>query len=443
MYSILRDTYNLLGKINLKINDVLIPFLIKFKMINLLCLLMILNVKKIRSIRPKSKIKYKVFVLSKSGGNEDLIYSQNKYNKNILYFHLPRSFITQIYQTFFGTKNTQKNKNIKKNYINFLISLLKILKEKYKINAFIGFNFNFIVEIDLHIACNYLKIPFLLLYKESVLTRSERKYLQYYLKKKEVKFNGYKVAVYSNYAKNIFSKSNFVNKDKIKVIGCSRLGESFTYKSKIPKNQILYYEIQNDRGLPHRFVKQFSNNFFKNLDCHKNYNLKYNWNFLHHKTLKTLKKYAINNPKTVIIIKIKTGNLHNTNQYLNLPKNIKLRFYGVGHQLLENSKVVIGWNTTAILEGIAANRFILLPYFDSKIYNLKKENELMTKLKSENYGHSEKDFYKKLDFFMKKKYEKKKNYNSQYPLKYHLSNADNKAGYRLDRFLNENISFKN
>ena len=69
--------------------------------------------------------------------------------------------------------------------------------------------------------------------------------------------------------------------------------------------QDLYYEIQNDRGLPHRFVKQFTNNFFKNLDCHKNYNLKYNWNFLHHKTLKTLKKYAINNPETVIIIKIK------------------------------------------------------------------------------------------------------------------------------------------
>ena len=86
------------------------------------------------------------------------------------------------------------------------------------------------------------------------------------------------------------------------------------------------------------------------------------------KTLKVLKKYAIMNPKVSIIIKIKNGNLKNHKQYLNLPKNIKLHYYGTGHKLLEKSKVVIGWNTTAVLEGIASNRFILLPYFHSKKY---------------------------------------------------------------------------
>ena len=40
-------------------------------------------------------------------------------------------------------------------------------------------------------------------------------------------------------------------------------------------------------------------------------------------------------------------------------------------KLLRDSKVIIAWNTTAILEAIAANRFILLPYFRKK-YILKK-----------------------------------------------------------------------
>ena len=39
---------------------------------------------------------------------------------------------------------------------------------------------------------------------------------------------------------------------------------------------------------------------------------------------------------------------------------------GTGHELLKNSKIVIAWNTTAILEGIAANRFILLPNYYEK-----------------------------------------------------------------------------
>ena len=37
----------------------------------------------------------------------------------------------------------------------------------------------------------------------------------------------------------------------------------------------------------------------------------------------------------------------------------------------KKSKIVIGWNTTAVLEGIASNRFILIPYFHSK--NIKKK----------------------------------------------------------------------
>ena len=124
---------------------------------------------------------------------------------------------------------------------------------------------------------------------------------------------------------------------------------------------------------------------------------------------------------------------------LDLPKNIKYQYYGTGHQLLEDSKVVVGWNTTALLEGIAANRFILLPYFHSKKNKLKKDCELILKLKNENYGYTDNDFYKKLDFFVNKKYNKNKNHNSKYALKYYLGNSDNNAGLRLYKFIKKNI----
>ena len=41
--------------------------------------------------------------------------------------------------------------------------------------------------------------------------------------------------------------------------------------------------------------------------------------------------------------------------------------------VFKESKIVIGWNSTIILEAIAANRFILLPYFHKNDFLRKSE----------------------------------------------------------------------
>lgn len=424
-----------------------IPYLVRFRAFNLLSLLFILNLTKIKSILPKKKGKFKVIILSKSGGVDDIIESQIKYNNSFLYLACPRVFIKTIFNTIFDNQEyndtkkffSRKLKSKRNDYKNFLIEFLNVLKKKYSINAFVGFNFEFMEEVELAAACQKLKIPFLLLYKESVLTGIEEKYLRYCIKKLGEKFNGYKIAVYSDYAKKIFVDTNFVDKKNVEVVGCSRLSKSFSFKKKIPKKQILYYAIEPKRGLPNPFIAHYGNNFFKDFKDHRQYDPSYNWNFLNTKIIKILRKFAIKNPDVVVIIKIKTGQLPNAKQYLNLPNNIRLQYFGVGHQFLEKSKVVIAWNTTAILEGIAANRFILLPYFHKKDDNYRKKNELKIKLRNKNYGYSEYDFYKKLLSFIKKNYNKNTVYNNQYSLKYHLNNADNKASLRLNKFFIKNI----
>ena len=70
-------------------------------MMNLLCFLIILNLKKIKEISPRDKIKYKVLVLNKSGGIDDLISSQKQNNKNILYLNFNRSILKRIYEQIF------------------------------------------------------------------------------------------------------------------------------------------------------------------------------------------------------------------------------------------------------------------------------------------------------------------------------------------------------
>ena len=442
MHILFKIILRILKLIIINLNKILIPIFVKYKMLNALSLLLIFNLNKINKIKPKFKFKYRAIVLSKSGGIDDLISSQKKYNKRILYLDCPRVFFKNIYKEIFKLRN-EKKENLNDVYTNFLINLLIVLKKRYNFNIFIGFNFNYFAEISLHKACTKLKIPFLLLYKESVLTELEKKYFIYTLKKEKEKFHGYKIAVYSNAAKLAFIKSKFINSSKISVVGCSRLNQSFNLKNKHPKKQIIYYAIQKDRGLPTRFLKEFGRKYFKSLKDYKSYDFKFNWKYLHTRTLKVLKKFAIKNPNIPIIIKIKTGNdsQYSSVELNNLPKNVQIKKNGAGHEFLKNSKIVIAWNTTSLLEAIAANRFLLLPYFH-KDKKFKKNYELNLKLKKNNYGYSENDFYNKLNLYIDKKYNKNNIFNNQYALKYYAGNHDNKADLRLNNFIVDNLIIK-
>ena len=156
----------------------------------------------------------------------------------------------------------------------------------YNFDAFLGFNYDYYAEKSLQEACRELKIPFLLLFKESVMTESQKELKTYVLKKKKEKLNFYKIAVYSKLARNIMINSGIIKKRRIEIVGCSRLSISYSYKNVIPKNQILYYAIEKDRGLPNAIIKTYGKKFFSDCKQFRFYDAKFNWKTLHKKTLK-------------------------------------------------------------------------------------------------------------------------------------------------------------
>ena len=193
----------ILYNLKIRILKVLIPYLVKYNALNFLCLIFLMSLSSIKKIKPNKK-KYKILVLSKSGGIDDLIESQKKYNKNTLFLSCPREFFHFLCKSVMKIDKlndkefiSKKLKSKRRQYYNFLNEFLIVLKKNYKFNAFIGFNFNYMPEIELHEACKNLKIPFLLLYKESVGTEVQNKFRIFFLKKINQKFQGYKIAVYS------------------------------------------------------------------------------------------------------------------------------------------------------------------------------------------------------------------------------------------------------
>ena len=120
------------------INKILIPLLVKYKMTNLLCFLLVLNLKKIKKIAPKKKVKHKVIVLYKSGGFDDLVESQKILNNDILFLICPRIFFKHIFFSIF------ENNSYNLSDLNYSSNEKKIIDLKKKISKFFG---NFIRNI--------------------------------------------------------------------------------------------------------------------------------------------------------------------------------------------------------------------------------------------------------------------------------------------------------
>ena len=66
MHSIKNYIYNLNFNISKKINNLLIRFFIKKQMLNLLCFLMIFNLKRIKELIPRKKISHVVGIAVQS-----------------------------------------------------------------------------------------------------------------------------------------------------------------------------------------------------------------------------------------------------------------------------------------------------------------------------------------------------------------------------------------
>jgi len=437
----------------ISLNYYVIPFFLYFKLYFITYLLLRVNMRPIKNLPiSKSNIKFKVVVLSKSGGLEDIIASQKNYNKNIKYHHLSRAFFKAMFEYFIKDhasvhdyKYLNKSQFIrtgKKNYRKALINIIKILRDNYKIDAFIGFNFCYKAERELHAACRKLNIKFIVLHKESVFSPAEDIVVKNIYKNYTGKFEGYRIGTYSDQDRKRILGSKMSIKKQIETVGCPRIDKTFAFRKIIPKNTVVYYMIENFRGLPEDYLICYHENFKKQFSFYndKRYS-NLTWSSLQKDTVQVLIKLAKENINTQFIFKGKVGSHSKKDLPPNMPKNCKMIFGGSGEKLLKEAKLVVGWNSSVILEAMAANRFILTPSFGLKKKDLFKKKFLIDfKLDPINEGYSKKDFEKKFKYFIKKPYNKKsKNYKSKL-LKHYFNNIDGSAGKKLDNFLQKNLA---
>ena len=404
---------------------------------NLCAYIILINIRKIKSIKSKTKNKKKILVFPKSGGNEDLLEAyHNKKNVDISYFLLERIFLKKIFHHHF--KNTDKSRfhadvltkpsNLieakrKKINIQFLTHVFKIIDNFFEFDGYISFNIFYYNEKYLEEVFKVLNKKYIVLHKESVLSPiAEEKFLDIYKNKNERSL-AYKISVYSKNQKRMLIKGKIAEQKQIQVNGCPRIDYLYRLRKKKPQDKIIIFYLIEESHQSFRFFK-----------------IKKSLKKLQQQVLECLIKLGQEDPKLKIILKGKTG-VHKKHQFntSSFPNNFTFIEGGPGEKFLEDAKVVIAFGSTIVFEAIASNRNLVVPNFNGEY---QKNKRLYIKMENKKYIiNSKEKFIKKIKEYLNSNYRNKPLSNiDKKTLKYYLGNTDGKSGQRVRKFLDKVIN---
>ena len=424
------------------VSSILIPIFLFFNQYLLLGVLLRLNIFRNKKIKTHNQ-KKKILVLTKTSGLEDIIYAfgGNKKN-NFEVYELPRALIKKIFSFYLNSKVVDYNYHIKDQSLNLkkeqyrevLTKILFFLKKFIQIDIVLSFNAFYFAEVEMRKAAIKNSIKFVVLHKENIYSPIENEILFYMYENLNQKFDGTKLLVYSENEKKLFLNSNLVKKNQISVVGIPRADGSILSKKIKPKNKILYFLIEENRGLPNyllkiinrtnrlpkkieKKIKEFpkKNNFWKNMA-----NTKENY----------LINFAKKNPNYEIIFKGKVGIHEKKFHNLKLPKNIKLIKSGTGDKFIRECKIVIAFNTTAMFEAISAGRSLIIPNY---CYDKKKfKKDFLIQMNKKYLANTVKIFDRMIKHEIKKKYQNRKfNFHEKKILEYYTGNFKADSSKRL------------
>lgn len=378
-----------------------------------------------------------IIVIDKSFGGDDLIEAFKRKASPYNIYIIQRVFLRQIYNHFFNpylkiidenNYDKKKNNNILKaklRYKNYLLKTFFFLNKLKKIDAILSFNIFYLIERELHFAAKELSIKFIVHMKESIHWKEKYKNNLKNWKKKFNEIPIYKMSVYNNYTKEIISKANLVKKNKIIPVGMPRADYYYNPKKKFLKKHVLFLLIETSAALP------YYNNRWEGIGK------KFKWNKLANEVLNSVLISAKMNPETTFVFKTKPNE---SKQQINLIKknnlsNCQIIEGGSSLELIANSKIVIGFNTTGLLEALILKKNIIQPKFQS--IDKRKYINYSLSLKDMAYEpKNAKQFIKILNKLIKDK----ENYNINILkrsklLKKHFLFLSNSSGEALRKFI--------
>ena len=245
----------------------------------------------------------------------------------------------------------------KKKYYEFLKKVFPYLIKLIPFRACLSGNVMYIVQQEWSKVCEENNIPFIVLHKEAiVLPKIYQKFLDNY---KNCKFFGSKILFYNRQCQEGFLSLNIegLTVDKVGLVGIPRLDFCFANigQKKENEKQIVFFSFLP--RISFRFLIK-DEDILRKLDEREK------------EFVKWIIDFALKHKNYNVIIKTKMAS-----KYFDYPHKILVDNYKKNvdnliitntadpSQLIKNSRVVIGFNSTTLIEAIIANKLVISPFF--------------------------------------------------------------------------------
>ena len=369
---------------------------LKYELIDIIAFFYFLKTKKIF----KNNSKKKINVLALNHNRFIDVLKVIDQNSDFQILALPFSWQSRFLLFFYNDADRNHiglksmNKEVQSKFYSFLKKFLNKYYKLAKIDLVIGAAIHYKQDVDWGHVSKLIGVPYIVLHKENLYASEDHlKYIAKRLKERQ-QFQGSHVIVHNEIVKKTWMENKFIGNDNISV--CGKLIKNS--KTTLVANSffdIVFFSFGPGTGI----TKVINPNVFperRQLGYHN----------LCRITHLEIINFAIKNPDKKVIIKPKWGgnwlnyiyNLaHKENIDLKRIENLVISEKFDSFDLIENSSVVIAFNSTTILEAALKNKVVIIPCFaEAEKRNLKDTVYFRKYFNLFEIAESSKDLYKKI-----------------------------------------------
>lgn len=273
--------------------------------------------------------------------------------------------------------NDPVEKATKTEYRDFLKKLWLHFHAVRPVDVVLTGNFGYFTEREFATVLEEAGTPFIALHKENLKSPGRVKFWQAIYTERRGRFTGRRILVYNDVERDLQISSGVADSEMIAVTGMPRLDKFHrwrrmhaTPKSETPRPLVLFFAFDRADKLPLIRRKPAAGIPGNVEPMDEEWGATLSWAQLGEETYQAVVRLARKRPDLDIVIKTK-DRLRRQKDILEmlsatgeeLPANIRLVTSGDPFDLVAESKVVIGFNTTGLLEALAAGKPVVVPWF--------------------------------------------------------------------------------
>jgi hypothetical protein len=327
-----------------------------------------------RNLNPEAE--YRLLVLDKTGLTGDLNESFPEEGGGFNLYTLPRQAVKDVAVQFLPEEVCSDVAYLsgdpriiaaKAEYRAFLKRVWFHYGKKIGLQGCLTGNYSFYAEREFAGALSELEIPFFALHKECVGPPIIWEGYEKNCKEEKGPFTGYAVTVYNDRWKQMMIRAGVAREDRIATVGCPRIDVYHRFRKSnppAPEKQIAFFSFLPSAGLP--FIGGGEKAIFWPEDARLDGET-WAWNELADLAHSAIVDLARKRHDLKVVIKVKVGRAYS--DYINrmsggtLPENVRIIAGGEADQIIRDSAVIAGFNSTTLLEGIAAGKPVVVPRF--------------------------------------------------------------------------------